>query len=111
MNTTQTLSEIGGLPTIDGVPVYPSSAYRPNYGISHSGDVLVSRLRDGTDLNEVWDEIVEALAEFNRNRLSIVNLLSYPTTNAADAVAQNLSVPSFEIATEYGVPKIRSDSR
>ena len=106
MTTTPVLSHIGGFPAINGIPVYPIfGATAPTYGISHSGDVLVSRLRDGVDLNVVWDEIVEALAEFNKRRLSIVSLLSYPTTNAADAVAQNLTVPSFEIATEYGAPK------
>jgi hypothetical protein len=53
----------------------------------------------------VWDDMVAALAEFNKTRISIVGLLSYPTTNAADAVAQNLTVPSFEEASEFGVPK------
>ena len=76
-----------------------------NYGITHSGDLLVSRLRDGTDLNEIWEDAVAALAEFNKNRLSIVSLLSYSTTNAADAVYQNLTVPSFEEASEFGVSK------
>ena len=76
-----------------------------NYGITHSGDLLVSRLRDGTDLNEIWEDAVNALAEFDKNRLSIVSLLSYPTTNAADAVYQNLTVPSFEEASEFGISK------
>jgi hypothetical protein len=68
----------------------------PAYGISNSSDILVSRLRDGVDLNEVWTDMVAALAEFNREGLSIVSLLSYETPNSADAVFQNLTVPSFE---------------
>jgi hypothetical protein len=77
----------------------------PAYGISNSSDILVSRLRDGVDLNEVWTDMVAALAEFNREGLSIVSLLSYETPNSADAVFQNLTVPSFEESTEHGVPK------
>ena len=76
-----------------------------NYGITHTGDLLISRLKDGTDLGEIWDDAVAALEEFNKNRISIVNLLSYQTTNSADAVYQNLTAPSFEQASEFGVSK------
>ena len=76
-----------------------------NYGISNSQDVLISRLRDGTDLNDVWTDLTEAMALWNSKKTSIVNLLSYQTINTADAVAQNLTLPTFELATEHGVPK------
>jgi hypothetical protein len=102
---TPTLDLSGSIPLVNGIPVFPIFGATANYGITHSGDVLVSRLRDGTDLNEVWDEISEVIAEFNKTRLSIVSLLSYPTTNSAEAVSQNLTLPSFEEASEYGVPK------
>jgi hypothetical protein len=103
---TQTLDFTGPVPLIDGIPVYPIfGSAQGNYGISNVSDVLVSRLRDGTDLNEVWEDVIAAPAEFNKNRLSVVTLLSYMTPNAADAVWQNMTVPSFEEATEHGVPK------
>ena len=50
---TQTLDLTGPVPLIDGIPVYPIfGSTAPSYGISHSGDVLVSRLRDGVDLQK-----------------------------------------------------------
>ena len=52
---------------LDGIPVYPIfGSAAGQYGITHSGDLLVSRLRDGTDLNEIWEDAVAALAEFNK---------------------------------------------
>jgi hypothetical protein len=74
-------------------------------GISSAGDVLVSTLNDGTDLNDVWAEIAQVLDLYNTERSGIVDLLSYHTTQAADAVPQSISSDSFEEATEFGVPR------
>jgi hypothetical protein len=68
------------------------------------GDVLVNRLADGTDLNEVWDEITDALSVYNEHRSALANLLSYRTINAADAVAHDVQSELLEEATEFGAP-------
>lgn len=74
------------------------------YGIASKGDVLVNKLKDGTDLNTVWKTIGEVLAVWNDARASVARLLSYPTVNAADPVPQKLNAVSFERASEFGVP-------
>lgn len=74
-------------------------------GISTQGDVLVNVTADGVDLNEIWAEITDALALYNEHRSAVVKLLSYPTTQVADAVPQSISSESFEEATEFGIPR------
>lgn len=74
-------------------------------GISASGDVLVNVTADGVDLQVVWAEIRDALAIYNAERSTLARLLSYPTTLAADAVAQVSSTnESFDKASEFGIP-------
>jgi hypothetical protein len=41
----------------------------------------------------------------NEARSSITQLLGFQTALAAEAVPQNIQSPSFEIGTEFGVPK------
>ncbi|OBY30483.1 hypothetical protein ACT18_17695 [Mycolicibacter kumamotonensis] len=74
-------------------------------GIRTSGDVLVDRTADGTDLNAVWDEFRDVLAFWNNERTSIVDLLAFRTTDTAEAVPQTFTVGSMERATELGVPQ------
>jgi hypothetical protein len=74
-------------------------------GISTRGDVLVNQTADGVDLNDLWAEVQEVLDLYNSHRSAVVNLLSYRTTQVADAVAQSISSDSFEEATEFGVPR------
>lgn len=69
------------------------------------GDVLVNLTADGVDLNEIWAEIQDVLEMYNRERSAVVQLLSYPTTQVADAVPQSISSESMEEATEFGVPR------
>lgn len=76
-----------------------------NSGISTAGDVLVSQSADGFDLNAIWANIQAALDVWNKERSSIANLLSYTTTNVADAIPQSLSSASFSEASEFGVPE------
>lgn len=73
-------------------------------GYSTAGDVLVSHSADGVELNKIWQQIQDANELYNGSRSSLTRLLSYPTTNVADAIPQGLSSHSFEKATEFGVP-------
>lgn len=73
-------------------------------GISVAGDVLVNETADGVNLNDIWNEIQQALELYNTHRSTIVRLLSYPTTAVADVIPQSIEGESFEIATEMGVP-------
>jgi hypothetical protein len=48
-------------------------------GIQSHGDVLVNKLSDGTDLNEIWNELTDVLKVYNEHRSAIASLLSYRT--------------------------------
>ena len=73
-------------------------------GFATAGDVRVNKTADGVDLNEIWDEVKDATDVFNEQKSAIVSLLSYQTTRAGDAVAQDVLAERFEHATEFGVP-------
>ena len=73
-------------------------------GVSVAGDVLVNETADGVNLNDIWNEVRQALELYNTHRSTIVRLLSYPTTAVADVIPQSVEGESFEIATEQGVP-------
>lgn len=71
-------------------------------GYSTSGDIL-TRTRDGQDLNAIWNQYQELLQAFNDARQPLINLLSFTTTNIIeDVVAPGQE--TFEEATEFGVP-------
>lgn len=74
-------------------------------GIQAQGDVLVNSLADGTDINDLWAELIAAFTLYNEERTTIASLLSFKTTNASDAVPQSIGTSSFEVATEHGLPK------
>lgn len=74
-------------------------------GYSDEGSVLVNVTNDGVDLNLIWSEMQAALTTWNAERGAIVDLLSYATTNTADAVPQATTDESFELASEYGEPQ------
>lgn len=72
-------------------------------GYNASGDIL-TRTREGQDLNAVWRQYQDALNDFNATRTPLINLLSFSTTN----VIEDIVAPGqeqFEEATEFGVPK------
>jgi hypothetical protein len=73
-------------------------------GYATEGDALVQVLADGTDLNTVWGELRTLLQQWNTERSSIAQLVSYSTTDTASAVPQSTSDESFEVASEFGVP-------
>ena len=75
------------------------------HGTATRGDVLVNELNDGVSLDDVWSEIVDALSAYNEQKNALAGLLSYRTTNVAEAVAQGAEVPLFEEATEFGTPR------
>jgi hypothetical protein len=104
----KTLLRRDAILTIDDVPVGPLfGGTQPNvqYGINTAGDVLVNQLADGTDLNAVWEEFSELLAIYNTEQKSITDLLTFKVTVSGDAVPQDMTVGSFEEATDLGVPK------
>jgi len=73
-------------------------------GIGTEGDALVQVLADGTDLNAIWAELRTVLSAWNTERSAVAQLLSYDTTNTADAVPQSIVDESFEVASEFGEP-------
>ncbi len=88
---------------INGIAVMP--IFGAERGYNTEGDVLVNATADGVDLNAIWREQMAALAIFNEERTALARLMSYPTTQAADAVPQSLAGSSFERASEFGVPQ------
>jgi hypothetical protein len=71
-------------------------------GYSNSGDIL-TRTRNGQDLNAIWDQYQELLRAFNAARQPLIDLLSFSTTNVIeDIVAPGQE--TFEEATEFGIP-------
>lgn len=72
-------------------------------GYNASGDIL-TRTREGQDLNAVWRDYQAALADFNATRQPLINLLSYTSTDVITDIVQP-GQESFEEATEFGIPK------
>jgi len=72
-------------------------------GIGASADIL-TRTRDGQDLNLIWTAYQDALASFNAARQPLIDLLSFTTNKIIeDVVAPGQE--AFEEATEFGVPQ------
>ncbi len=72
-------------------------------GYSASGDIL-TRTRDGQDLNALWTAYGNALAEFNATRQPLIDLLSFTTTGVIEEIVQP-GTERMERATEFGIPK------
>ena len=115
MTTTKSpaYAKIGGLPTIDGIPVFPifgSAGPGPGrMGIHSSGDIistasLVTQTADGLDLNTLFEELTEAFSLWNTERTGVSDLLSFKVTVPGEAVPQSIGADSFERATEFGIP-------
>ena len=92
-------------PALAALPFYGGTAPNGNYGINTSGDVLVNRTADGVGLDVLWQELIDLFSLVNEERTSVINLLSFWTVQTGEAVPQNIASPSFEEATELGVPK------
>jgi hypothetical protein len=73
-------------------------------GIHAVGDVL-TRTRDGQDLNALWNQYQELLANWNATRQPLIDLLTFSVGDQiVDDVAQGVE-EDFEEATEFGQPK------
>lgn len=72
-------------------------------GYSTSGDIL-TRTRDGQDLNVIWQQYSDALSEFNATRTPFIDLLSFPVTQVIEEIVQP-GQERFEEATEFGIPQ------
>jgi hypothetical protein len=71
-------------------------------GYNTSGDIL-TRTRDGQDLNEIWRLYQEGLAAFNEQRQPLIDLLSFTVSQVIEDVVQP-GQERFEEATEFGIP-------
>jgi hypothetical protein len=72
-------------------------------GYNERADVLV-QAADGSDLNEIWAEIQQTLAIWNRQRASLISKLTYNVTEPIEHVGVPGST-DFEEASEYGQPR------
>lgn len=70
-------------------------------GYSAKADIL-TRTRDGQDLNQIWDAYQAALNDFNAGRQPLVDLLASPVDGIVDEIGQP-GTERFELATEFGV--------
>lgn len=71
-------------------------------GYSAAADIL-TRTRDGQDLNRIWDDFQSALDDYNATRQPLIDLLSAPV----DSVIEDITTPGterFEEASEFGIP-------
>lgn len=93
------LAELGIMPNFAGGAVDPTTRKR---GYNASDD-LVTQTNDGFDLNTLWDEYQASIGILNAQRTKMVQLLTFPVTNAIERVGQ-ASGADFEEATEYGEP-------
>uniref|UniRef100_A0A5Q5CJB2 Uncharacterized protein n=1 Tax=Mycobacterium sp. (strain JLS) TaxID=164757 RepID=A0A5Q5CJB2_MYCSJ len=108
MNRNATLAfDPAGMPIIDGIPVGPifgGQIPSGQGGIFPAADALVDRTSDGYSINDIWSDFRDAVQTWNTERNQIADLLSFRTLNAADVVAQNITPPDFELASEFGIP-------
>ncbi|WP_255795322.1 hypothetical protein [Mycobacteroides abscessus] len=74
-------------------------------GYSSEGDVLVNVTADGVELEVIWQEAADVAAKWNTERSALTSLLTFNTTNTADAIPQSRSQDSFELCSEYGEPE------
>jgi hypothetical protein len=72
-------------------------------GITAVGDI-VTQTQDGTDLNELWNTYQRWLGQWNSARDTLVNFLTYSTTQSFENIAQGGALADFEESTEYGEP-------
>lgn len=79
----------------------------PSGGIGTEGDLIprVTQTADNVDLNQIWQTMQAALAQWNSHRSAVVDILSYWHTSVADAISQGLNEDDFEQATEFGEPE------
>ena len=72
-------------------------------GYSAKADIL-TRTRDGQDLNAVWDAYNAALEEFNSARQPLIDLLSSSVNDVVDESGAP-GTERFELASEFGIAR------
>lgn len=72
-------------------------------GMQSSRDIL-TRTRDGQDLNAIWTAFNEILDTFNAQRSPLVDLLSFSVNEVVEDLVE-AGGERFEEATEFGLPK------
>jgi hypothetical protein len=72
-------------------------------GFNTSADIL-TKTRDGQDLNAIWDQYQSLLAAFNATRQPLIDLLTFSVTDPVEDVAQAVE-EDFEKASEFGLPR------
>lgn len=70
-------------------------------GYSARADIL-TKTRDGQDLNAIWNAYADALQDFNDARQPLIDLLSSQVTGIVDDIT-NPGTERFEKATEFGI--------
>lgn len=74
-------------------------------GFNSAADLL-TRTADGRDLNELWADYQQVLAQWNADRNRLINLLTFPVSEPVEDVPViGQTGADFEEASEYGVPK------
>lgn len=96
--------EFAGLPTIDGVPVFPIFGSAETQGGFHTAGDLVTQTNDGMDLNALWGVYQDSMQIYNEAMDRLSALFTFPVVNPIETVPQ-VGEASFELATEFGVPK------
>lgn len=71
-------------------------------GYSTSADIL-TRTRDGQDLNKIWADYNAALAQFKADRQPLIDLLSFGVTDIIEDIVQP-GQEQFEESSEFGIP-------
>lgn len=74
------------------------------YGYNNVHD-LVTKTADGRDLNHLFQEYADLVAEYNRGRNVLINFLSYEVTTPVINIGSFGAGVDFEEASEYGEPK------
>jgi hypothetical protein len=72
-------------------------------GTLERSDVLV-QAADGSDINEIWNDIQQALSMWNTQRNRLVDYLTFPVDEVISYVGVPVEV-DFEKASEYGKPQ------
>jgi hypothetical protein len=72
-------------------------------GYNAKADIL-TQTKDGRDLNGLWTDYQQVLADYNQQRQSLLDFLTFNVSNPIEEVPVIGSGGDFEEASEYGVP-------
>ena len=73
-------------PRIDPQKLWPILPFGFDRGVSTESDALVSVSADGVNLNTIWEQVAAAIKAWNAERSALTSLLTFNTTNSADAI-------------------------